>query len=760
MSEIQIREGNTIYEKGSPLTMLGMIMEGTVRADLLGESVLLKAGDVLGMLDLCTGIHSCTYTAQTDVVIDSYPYKTSQSLQRILTEEPSFCHGYAAAAARHFFAVADICHLCHYTCNALYSAILEYDREYSKLCKQYQVPAKHLPGLESVHPFTPENQTETYVTAYYSDIRTMCESPTARSLFSQTGFLIGLLMQASRDMHKLLNTCEETEVYLAQLSTLLINEEQIDFLDLYTSLLTYAAHHKEDTVPLLAAISKMFIRAKNVSSIPKELYDKRLSEHRRLSDELTQLASTQEEDLTEHLKEVEKKLKHSLTTLLNFSGMDQKFCDKLIADIDAYKNTADKTAVSPELAQLRTDLTQSFFSLYKSIFFASIDKNSVPEVVKMFLYFGYVDENLCGLENAAHLYSNLPVVRSDYEDGVYLFYDWLKLIYEGKKQPRCDEFDQDYPTYVQSLVHDGSISKEDAMRLLNDPKAKVLFELDNMFTAAVKITYGRLQTYCPLLSEHDFMKSPEETLINPSKVKNAFRAVTAIDYSAYCREVMFADPVLPNGRELIQREIFPDVILLPNIGMRAALWQEIEGRNRSTPACMLFPIFSLTDIQHLVIRLTGEFRWEMCKRMQGSRWNDVSTPSLTSEYFDYLQFYKKNKELSAEAKEKCRQQLTRVKNRFRESFVIDYMAWIMYEAKGSPHMNKVTRRIFMTYCPLSAVYRESLKKNPFYSAMIEKFENQKNKELTRMNSVVYRIQRGADKKVPAEIEQQIEFLKK
>ena len=39
------------------------------------------------------------------------------------------------------------------------------------------------------------------------------------------------------------------------------------------------------------------------------------------------------------------------------------------------------------------------------------------------------------------------------------------------------------------------------------------------------------------------------------------------------------------------------------------------------------------------------------------RWNDITEPSLTSEYCDYIQFYRKNHDLSAEAKEKIKNAL-------------------------------------------------------------------------------------------------------
>ena len=50
--------------------------------------------------------------------------------------------------------------------------------------------------------------------------------------------------------------------------------------------------------------------------------------------------------------------------------------------------------------------------------------------------------------------------------------------------------------------------------------------------------------------------------------------------------------------------------------------------------------------------MIGDFRWELCRRVQGMRWNDVTEHSLTSDYYDYVMFYSKNRDLSQEAKEK------------------------------------------------------------------------------------------------------------
>jgi hypothetical protein len=89
-------------------------------------------------------------------------------------------------------------------------------------------------------------------------------------------------------------------------------------------------------------------------------------------------------------------------------------------------------------------------------------------------------------------------------------------------------------------------------------------------------------------------------------------------------------------------------------------------------------------------------------------WNDVKIKSLTSEYMDYLQFYKKNRDLSEEAKDKIKLQIQKSRNNTREAFLIDYEIWIKNEANGSMKLNKVAREIMATYCPFEKELRTKL----------------------------------------------------
>ena len=172
---------------------------------------------------------------------------------------------------------------------------------------------------------------------------------------------------------------------------------------------------------------------------------------------------------------------------------------------------------------------------------------------------------------------------------------------------------------------------------------------------------------------------------------------------------------------------------MPNVGTRGIAWQEIEGRKRTTPARMMVSVFQMEDLTNILVRLTGDFRWEMCKRVQGARWNDISEASLTSEYFDYIQFYRKNRELSADAKDKIKLSMQKAKNSYKEMFIRDYEAWVLYEGVGSPRLNKVARNILFTYCPFKKEVREKIGANPLYKQPMEKYNIMNSKNQRRIS---------------------------
>ena len=172
---------------------------------------------------------------------------------------------------------------------------------------------------------------------------------------------------------------------------------------------------------------------------------------------------------------------------------------------------------------------------------------------------------------------------------------------------------------------------------------------------------------------------------------------------------------------------------------------------------MVFSIFHMEDLKTTFTHLTGEFRWELCKRVQGNRWNDVSVSSLTSEYFDYIQFYRKNHDLSTEAKEKVKSSLQRAKNSFKEMFVRDYMIWVLFEGVGSPRLNKVARQIMFTYCPFPEDICNTLAQNPLYSELLDRRKIKVAQGLHHLDVLTRKLQNG-NIPVPETVEQERYYI--
>lgn len=207
---------------------------------------------------------------------------------------------------------------------------------------------------------------------------------------------------------------------------------------------------------------------------------------------------------------------------------------------------------------------------------------AVPKVVKMFFNFGYVDEQLAGLENASYLYQIVDNLPTDPKRKVYTAYEWLTAIYKGQKEPSRNEFDSDFPTFLREQKMSGNITAADEARMQNDPLEKMLFEMRNMFPTVNKITFGRVLSFCRF-SEHNVLKNLADTLVSVDSVEKAFQTIRAIDFSAYYRDVIYTNPDIGIGKESIGVEVLPDIVLMPNVGTRGIAWQEIEGRKRTTP---------------------------------------------------------------------------------------------------------------------------------------------------------------------------------
>ena len=293
---------------------------------------------------------------------------------------------------------------------------------------------------------------------------------------------------------------------------------------------------------------------------------------------------------------------------------------------------------------------------------------------------------------------------------------------------------------------------------LESADERVKFEIANFFKSANRTTSGKLSAFCPPLTAEYFVNSPKKTLLTTRILEQAMDKIVDIDFGIFYRDVYFSDPDKGVKSETLKKEVLPDIILLPNAGVRGMMWQEISGIKKDTPARMVFPMFCQENIDKLMVYVCGAFRWEICRKEQGARWNDISSECLTSDFYDYFTFYRKNKDLTAENKEKVKILLKSSRNNMREAFTKQYTIWINFEAQGSIRLNKSERNILCKYCTFSKKYRDKVESHPMFEQSITRYNVKTSQALHHLKTVFDRYEKAGGI-VPDEIKKAMDYLR-
>ena len=749
----EIQKGTVICQSGQPADSIHMIIKGTVRAIYQGGEYLLEKGDVIGLFDIYRENYIFTYTALDDVAIASFPCKKG-GISALFSKKPDFALIAAKSCFKQILNILEVYEFIKYDCSNLYHYITDSYGEYCRLCECHRISPRLLPDLEEIKPLELDDDIPQWLGSYYENMAAVLTQTLPLSKIPYSGFLNGLLLKTGQDVSDIVSVCHIMDYYKSDIAQILMNKNRLDLFDLYVSLLFRLGPDEEDATPVSGDIGRMMLYLEGIHSIDRDLYKSRVDEYKK------KLASMEEQGATPSEKKAaghDNDLQGSLHTILQYSGCEKDVCNEFMKCVDDYKAQIDKNSTDDSSRKLRLHLTKLFYKIYEAAFEKSLQDDDIPIVLKMFFQFGYVDEELAGAENASYLSSIAEHFPSNPEQHIYTAYEWLKAVYNGEKEPSRNEFDADFPAYVHELKTSGKITAAMEKEMVDDNREKVLFELNNMFPLFNKMTFGRITTFCPLFSEHNVLKELDKSLVTASKMTAAVDKIRSVDFGAYYRETVYVNTAAGIQREYVSVEILPDVILMPNIGTRGVMWQEIEGKRRTTPSRMMVSIFQMEDLEAAMTRLTGEFRWEMCRRVQGPRWNDVSEPSLTSEYFDYIQFYKKNHELTADAKDKIKSAMQKAKNSYKEMFVRDYITWILYEGNSSPRLNKVARTIIAAYCPFSKAIRDKLKSNPMYKEMLEKYDLKQSQKIHHIDNLCQKLNH-TNITIPEEILNQKKFL--
>lgn len=731
METVKVNKGQRFLRRGAKVKGLFVILQGSVRAVSKNDEFDMEAGSIIGLMESASGVYLCDYIANTECVFYGYPYKDTEDFKQIFTKEEKYVSVFTMSAMRQTSILLKRYQLFYKIAQDYYRFLMNMYEEYKKLCNDYRVPEKGFQRLNFVTPVQLDTKIDNWTFEYYNKMSTLSLKSIDQFLMRDFSLGIGEILNAACWMKQLMGLIEDIRQYLKVEKELLISEGSEDLFQMYFELAKKAAAAGMDTEPVFKKISELMEYIKSGGLYEQKLIDERFTVYK-LYDFCQQEAETAvwEEDELEEGKE--DRQGDYLTRILNYARYEEEKGNTLRKVLEEYKSLPDMMSTTDDVRKMRREMTQAFYEVYELAFWRSVEEKRIPSAIKMFLHFGFIDEGLAGEDNTSSLYDLTDELYRCKADNVFTLYEWLLSIYKGENEPCRSEFDLDYGGYLNEQKKTGKLTADQVSILAGNTRKKVEYEMRNMFVSTNRATYGKISTFCPLLYENDIINSVENMLVTAEKLNGALDAIRNIDFSLFYREIAFSNPEKDINREMIQKEVLPNIILMPNAGSKAMMWQETAGIKKDTPARFIFPILTVADVTEMMIEVSGRFRWEMCRKIQGVHWNDVTEASLTSEYNDYIQYYRKNHDLSADAREKIKNALYKAKNNFREVFVKDYQNWIKYESRGSFRLNKVSRDIIFKYCPFSREIRKELAANPMYRDIFEKYDILKGRKVRHM----------------------------
>ena len=711
-----------------------LIQEGIVIQKFDFAEVLLGRNAIIGIL--ASNYFPCDYIAQTDVSLAVFSCGNYEDLKRILGNQKKLRSIFLKTAIEQRHQM-----LCLYAdlqlkTRQFHSFVESVYNEYKNLCGQLKLEEMPFTRMEQFEPLDMKHKADTWEINNSISLVKHYMLEYIRLMEKDDSLCIGCIMEASAQMRRVTMGIGEMETYLLYNKDILLAESGNDIFHLFFELTMRAEANRYETANIKKAIDLIIEFIAKMKFYDEKLVAYRSGQYRNYNfDNIEMMSSATgvlENNQQTYVEETREKIDY-LEHILDYAGKNESEIEDIRKKIETFRDLPDMFSTENQVYMIRKQLISIFYDVYTGIFMRIVKENEEPTpIVKMFLNFGFMDSQLAGEENVNALYELTNHLECCNSAHIYTIFSWLKAVYKGEKEPSKNEFDLDYPAYIAEQRKSGAIRQNEVQNFLKNQEEKVKFEIKNMFTTGNRITYGKITTFCPILGGYDLINSIDKMLVTTERIEESLNQIRKIDFSVFYREKMFSDPARDINRENIRKEILPDIILMPNIGTKAMMWQETAGVKSATPGRFLFPIFTAADIDEMMMETVGRFRWEICRKEQGIHWNDIREKSLTSEYCDYIQFYRKNHELSPDAKEKIKNQLTKARNSYREVFVKDYVNFMKYESKGSYRLNRIARDILVRYCPFTKDIRAELKSNPMYASSMSRYEIEGAKKVQRI----------------------------
>lgn len=735
----QIIKDTIIYEQGDDISSVSLVVKGRIRISKEGVNVVVGSGNFIGLCDLKGDTYNVTYTAETNALIYAFSkMRLTQAVRGLIKANKDYAGIMVASFSRLIRELSITYNKITELADKLYDFLLSARERYTEIAKNAGIRADNIRSIDEIDEYDHDTVVDIDKVMYY---RACCDvAPEIQKAYfgaSSTISVYHVLEQISL-INILTSECVRGTEYLRKLANPLIKDDRSLYMQVF-QLTNTLQRVGEDSAEGMALFEDII---DNTNILENLLLDKACVDleidHDFMEDAYCNLlngdgASNSDRGdelaLTEGEYHDISELNGSLSYILDYSEIDSDEAAAFEKYIIAFEKMGDKFSTDDDARTLRRNISKIYYKIYKKVFlkdYKSVEET--PVIIDLFLRYGLLSERLLSEDLLEQL---LSIEHHDTSGALCTVYDmkqWLTEVIEGRKEPSKSEFDLDYAENLRDQKRIGALTDEQVDKLTNDRNAKFEFEVDNMFKANHRIMCGQVSAFVPFLHKDGCASSLLKTFMSSDRINAAVHRLLQIDYSAFYRESLYTGDGEHIKKEYIMEEVFPDFIVFPISGSNPVMWQEISGRKRNSKGRFLVPAFLDTDIDAAMVKLFGRFRWELCRTMQGTAWNNIQVKSLTSEYSDFVQFYRKNRDLSEDKKEKLKMQIQKCRNNTREVFVIDYENWIKHEAHGGLLLTKPVREIMATYCPFAKDIREGIEDQPLFKDAMTRFNREKGKK--------------------------------
>lgn len=566
----QFSEGTVIYKEGEPVTSIAMVIKGRVLIQNEGARIIMGSGAFLGINDLYQGRYQSTYIAYDELLVYVFPASKTDDMEVILSSNKDY-HGYMVAS---YFKII-------YELEQIYQGLIKNGSELHQFLKdtyQLYLSASSKWGVRNKHQERitslafPDNDLELLRDRinFYIECRSL-PIDVVKQFFSYGNSITLYELEdqvniVNQQMEALKNMAGN---YLA-MAELLMDDTDSCLFRMFAELPLKAADSAAGNQEIIDIMDGIIEEINKAETFSENMLGKKFEVNRRTMEEVYHVLLTGDQgnkanaevgtmlsrdDIQSALQE----LKDSFRKILEYAEVSPERADEMKADMLEFAFLKDKFSTDEDARRLRRKITDGFYELYKIVFLKAYQEKEVPRLIELFLKYGYADEMLLTKEQLVSLYFLPEDTENSGPCKVYDIRTWLTMIYEGKKEPSKNEFDQEYPEMLADMKRQGKLTETEVKEWLTDRDKKLEYEIQNMFRYNNRTTNGKITTFVPVLHKDLLSQSLERILITPQKVNKAIAEIMKIDYSVFDREVLYVNQEKNITKEYIIKRVYPDV---------------------------------------------------------------------------------------------------------------------------------------------------------------------------------------------------------